>query len=563
MQTNRWSLARVASQALVGLTFAAIAMVAPLGAQDEREYKQIEPPAALRILPSDKGELLFKKKEEQRKYAENARDVLQGRASLSALDKKQRFDNWFLRYLFAMMTLNEADILSELPVDRKKLIRDYLEIATDAGAHQYLVELTLNKMKEIANDEYHPAVRYNAMLIIGELNEDELQRTGLGRPPVPYLPALAVLLQEYKNPDQLDYVRVATLVGMLRHVQLHAYDQREAFKNPTQRIPAATITDIRQTMLDLVDTKVPPEGRSVEGHHWMRRRAVEVLGWLAFGSADAEIVNKLHEVVAKSEDERGVRCQAVLAFGKVKFDPAMKADGAKLASDIAKFIVETAGNEADRLVREEAATEKEFQVLSGSGSQLGGSGLGGGGLGGGPGGRRIGGRGAGGPGMGPGMGGIPGMGGGRQKIDDPYAYRIEPVRRKLKHEIGCAMTALVGIDERKTTIDPDKAGGVIAVAKSADDKAYIYKKKTGRDRSDKDEDLTSALVTLSKAVDEETTADFKDKVETAVLNLNNVINSHVKAPPARAPAGKAKAAPAAAVPAAKDAKAPAEPELPE
>ena len=98
-------------------------------------------------------------------------------------------------------------------------------------------------------------------------------------PPIPKIESLKVMLDELANPQQIDGVRAAALVGILRHVEI---DRQLADVPGGQRRLVGNNAEIMiaDAMLKLVNEKEAPEGRSQGGHDWMRRRAVEILGCL-------------------------------------------------------------------------------------------------------------------------------------------------------------------------------------------------------------------------------------------------------------------------------------------
>ena len=61
-------------------------------------------------------------------------------------------------------------------------------------------------MSHIANDNYHPLARYNAMLLIADLDVDAAGET-------PYGPALVEMVKALINPASPDAVRVGALRG--------------------------------------------------------------------------------------------------------------------------------------------------------------------------------------------------------------------------------------------------------------------------------------------------------------------------------------------------------------
>jgi len=181
-----------------------------------------------------------------------AADVLRGQKQLEG--NQPSFERFFKEFHFPQFTAPAN--LTKLPRLRREFKQKYLWAAKNTAAHTLLNKLTLTQMQEIASDTYHPYARYNAMLIIADLNDKEPTAT---TPGVPYRPALDVMV----NSKVTDGPRVAALIGILRHA--------EAKLPPEQR---ATVLKEMQTLLAQA---TPPAGRSEDGHNWMRRRAADVL----------------------------------------------------------------------------------------------------------------------------------------------------------------------------------------------------------------------------------------------------------------------------------------------
>lgn len=178
------------------------------------------------------------------------------------------FDD-FWKYLSAEFTL--AKNASSLP-DARRDMRRFLARATGA-ARQRLLENLLTNMRAMARDaaegerNFSPAVRVNALLMIGDLNEREPNFRGEGA--VPYPAALPALL-EYISPerpvtDLNDALRVAALAGVLRHAQ-----EKAGPANPARDEAVRLLQELSQA-------ENPPAGRSEEIHNWLRDRASQIL----------------------------------------------------------------------------------------------------------------------------------------------------------------------------------------------------------------------------------------------------------------------------------------------
>jgi hypothetical protein len=230
----------------------------------------------------------------------------------------------------------------------------------------------------------------------------------------------------------------------------------------------------------------------------------------------------------------------------------------KVGADLVQFVVDTSTADVER-VNKYLTSLQEADEIYGGGSG-GGSMRGGGppGMRGGPPGMRgeTGSRppragssggskggpppraGSSGAGMSGNIGGMGGIGGyGQVAVADPYAFRIEPVYRKLRYEIGCAMKGLRGTDDWRRG---DGTGGLYKVwPKSPADADSTKKDADPKVAADK-EFLEKAAMSLRDLAakfkvktDELQTADFT--VEKLPLQkLNDVVKEvAVKAKPGK------------------------------
>ena len=309
--------------------------------------------------------------------------VLDGRKSLS--DSQKHFDGWYKQWLFALMTQIEPVVsekgekitvrpLAEIPLRRQELYKDFRKCKVDA-VHKHLNSLTLRAMLTIASTDedgtYHPAVRHNAMLIIGDLNEREGSSIGSNRgPPDPYAAALPILLEEVVNPKRIDAVRSAALVGLLRHAKM------DRFRDPQQRWNQAERTKIFESVMPLASSQQPPEGRSLAGHTWMRRRAVEILGNLDAALEGDELISLLDQIAGGTKESLALRADAAHALGRITLPPTLEPKAASLAGKLAGIAVESCMDEVLRIqarLDEEAADALKYEEGLGGRRQPGGA----------------------------------------------------------------------------------------------------------------------------------------------------------------------------------------------
>jgi hypothetical protein len=218
------------------------------------------------------------------------------------------FDKW-----------TQAD-LNEIGVYVKKLLTD-IRNSTDTARNELLAKTLAALSKIAASEEVKPAVRYNAVLVIGQLVQKEAEASGT--PPTPYSAALPYLVETYQNGNTPEYVRVGALLGIVRHAYCGIADQ-----NLRQTV-------IPNLLIGAVMSGRPTEEGGSQGSRevidWSRRIALEGLG--ALKSADAKIVDTLLNIMEGEKDSFDMRTLAAKTFGDLDLkDAASRVDGAKIGN---------------------------------------------------------------------------------------------------------------------------------------------------------------------------------------------------------------------------------------
>lgn len=235
-------------------------------------------------------------------------------------DQEQSFVSYYGRYSMGRWTI-PANYTS-LPKFRNDLRKD-LQKAKIGDAHTRLNDLIFQGMSKVATGNYHPVVRVNAMLMIGELNSEDPAR----ETPVPYHQAVPAFLQVIDDPQQLDAVKAAALVGLVRHVRLGLRDDVR--------------DSVGASMLNLAKAASAP-GRTPEGHAWMRGEASEILGVLrSIGNANT-VANALGQIAGDPTAPMTVRRAAARALGKLNYQIAVSLNGSALAAAVARFTITAA-----------------------------------------------------------------------------------------------------------------------------------------------------------------------------------------------------------------------------
>jgi hypothetical protein len=233
--------------------------------------------------------------------------------------EQTEFDDYFQSYFFR--TWADPSFISKVTEQRAKL-RNLFYQSRGVAVHDRLLALSLRILKVLAERNYHPASRYNAMLAIGELNDTEPSGAN---PAVPHAIALPLLLEKLKSGPS-DLLRVAALRGLLRHC-------KDGIANAQTRD-----TEVIPALLELAKSR-PPKGRSPEGHAWMRTLAIESLAALhASGAASVAavgqngVIDAMAKIVADPGNPLSVRCAAVRALGSISPGPKFATTPAQLAA---------------------------------------------------------------------------------------------------------------------------------------------------------------------------------------------------------------------------------------
>lgn len=366
--------------------------------------------------------------------------IVMGRLRLA--NNQQVFESWYREYVFPAMASRQH--LGEIYQHRKELAND-LQRAADSETHQFLRELAYEEASQRVTGNYHPAVRFNAMLIIGNLNQVELKRAER-LPPVRLPQAFDFLLDELQKPDQLEVLQLGAMLGIERHLRL----VRE--RPQDQPIPGAQKAEVVDLMQAMASETSPPDERTQEVHTWLRRRALEVLGTVGQVGEDREVFNLLVDLVSDPDEPTALRCTAARVMAGLDYTEVDVSDvkPAETAQKLGALAVQACLNEAAWV--EEQQDELEESKGRRPGSAGGYPGMGGPGYGMEGGGYGMEGEG-GGYGTDPSYGTedeYPGRGGRRRPRESEEVQELmKNARRRLKLPIHCVRLGIQG-DEKQT-----------------------------------------------------------------------------------------------------------------
>jgi hypothetical protein len=270
-------------------------------------------------------------------------------------ERKDVEDYW--RNVVAVQLTNPANLQlfgnpnPRNPVSLENIKRD---LATaKPGILPFANDLAFKTMSEVAAGNYHPAGRVNAMLIIGELDQQPRgQAGGMIIAAVPFAPALTQpggLIATVENPKQHMAVRVAALVGIARHAEA--------------TLPAASQTAIRSALVKALKEQ-PATPADADGNAWFRMRAASILGGLK-GGPGPEAAKELAALVLDSNAGAVARCAAATTIGQVALPADVNA--AQLAGGLGSLTLDVCQQEMARAAgqSEPIASQKlEQQIAS-------------------------------------------------------------------------------------------------------------------------------------------------------------------------------------------------------
>jgi hypothetical protein len=300
--------------------------------------------------------------------------IAEGTPDENTITNQRLLTGWYQNYHFALMT--QADNLGAIDLQRLEFIKELTMICTDNNIHSNVVEqIAIPQMKAFLQENYHPAVKYNAMLIIGQLNS-QVVITDQGRSvPVPLPAALTFMVDAIKSGTETDAILLASWIGVLRHVRLNRINQQIAVND---------IVAIAGEAMKLLNQATPPVTRSAGGQVWLQRRAIDVLAMI--GQDDQNILPKILSIMQDEKAAMSLRLTAARALKYFNYSPSTQVPVELTSNSLGVLIVRICRNEIDRVDQEKAlaALQGASGVSSGEGGMGGMGGMGGamGGMGG-------------------------------------------------------------------------------------------------------------------------------------------------------------------------------------
>jgi hypothetical protein len=168
--------------------------------------------------------------------------------------------DYFIGYLYPSMTSYDPLALGQLSKKREDLFQRFINTAKSPQARDIVIAHTIKAMTAIAKGGYHPAVRYNAALILGQLD---------AQPGVKALPAGTEEMLSFLENDQFNKVpvptslKVAALVSLQRHLRMG--------------VEPPIAERITKAALAIANREDLPDDVSAKAFGWVRRQAAALL----------------------------------------------------------------------------------------------------------------------------------------------------------------------------------------------------------------------------------------------------------------------------------------------
>lgn len=321
---------------IVAVTSFGICQDAMAQAAQQEEYQVIELPEQYDIpnrLDYDPASVSreFKNEVERKRDAlkvieKQMVSAFKGEASVT----DQQLVEFFNAKYFANLTQTTPRKLSEYGKLRNDFFRFYMA-RSNGNMRTRMLTLTFNTMSQVASENFHPAARVNALLMIGQLDTARGQTTRGGSAPVPYANALPFLMDIVADDNSEEYLKIAALVGVERHCCIQPRNGERA--------------RISQTMQNLM--AAPAEDQpTTDAGYWIRRRAVRTLGCLK----DPVVASQLSDIIVDTNENIWLRVDALTAYSQLEFSDPSQSAGFEISQAINALVASVARKEAETVV---------------------------------------------------------------------------------------------------------------------------------------------------------------------------------------------------------------------
>jgi hypothetical protein len=255
---------------------------------------------------------------------------------------KDRFTEYFQNYYFPAMTRSDPEALAELGRMREDLLSRFLWASSDEKLQSDLTNIALKSMWPIATSkDYHPAVSYNAVLILGRLDKQyAIDNAANRRPPIPLEQAsknLIFIVNSAADGKAVPpYLLVGALIGLERHSQY------------TDGLGRDTIADMNSAVLKLATKDLPLPEADRDVVDWVRVRAATILAHLGKNQPTQEQLAAIDKMIAGSTVPKmslDARCRVAALLSSMKLSGS-NLDGKATTDGLLDLTVRVADSES-------------------------------------------------------------------------------------------------------------------------------------------------------------------------------------------------------------------------
>lgn len=252
-------------------------------------------------------------------------------------EQQPKFAEYFNFFVLPPFAMPQKE--TELPQQRAE-IRKYFATAKIGPPYDELNKLVMNYMQAVILNNPRVkshAARYNAVLVIGDLNSFEGGTRG-GKLPKPLPEALEVLVKLLKDEKQPPYIHIAALIGIQRHAAL----------NSSYPIEETAKITIAKAMLQLLQKSQPPATASASGHAYLRATAADILAQFNDSRVNDVLLTAIQKALEEPEAPRAMKMSLCGTVGLIEVPKTSKVDLAQLAGSVGRASIAACEEELER-----------------------------------------------------------------------------------------------------------------------------------------------------------------------------------------------------------------------
>lgn len=273
---------------------------------------------------------------------------LLGQGKANTKEEQELFEKASHYEVYSLTWSENITKLPSLRTDLKKLL--VLAGKTNAAPdlHDQLNRTTLKVCGDAADDARYPlAVRFNCLLMIGEL--DAKEKTTSSNPIVPLPEARKRLLDVLGDGQQPVCLRMAAMVSLLRHL------------NAWQGISAEDQNRLTESAMAIIGVPLDPK-RDSAGSIWLRLRAFDALRMMSAKGVKVDqpaVAAALSTIVADERIATWIRCQATGELASIEAAQFPPDTATQDVRAVANLIIAMSASNPFTKFAQQAALEKE------------------------------------------------------------------------------------------------------------------------------------------------------------------------------------------------------------